>query len=60
MPTSSDEFISPSRAANLLGVSKQTIINYLKAGKLKGERGPLGRVVSLSSVEELAKTRELA
>ncbi len=36
------KFFTPQEAANMLGVSKQTVINWIKDGKIRAERTPGG------------------
>jgi excisionase family DNA binding protein len=56
-PIQMQQYVTPSKAANLLGVSKNTVVNWLDSGKLEGQRTVLGRTVKLSSIEKVLKER---
>ena len=51
----SDKYVGTGEAAKGLGVSNLTIINYIKAKKLKGKQNPINRrwKILKSSVEKL-------
>ncbi len=54
------DWITPSRAANMLGVSVATVRSLADSGKLTMERTALGRLISFDSVESLKAERETA
>ena len=52
-----DGWLSPTQAAAALGVSADTVRRLLDAGKLRGARTVLGRVIDPTSVEEVKAAR---
>ena len=56
-PTSSSHWITPSQAARLLGVSAQWVRVLADQGTIRSERTPLGRLLDVQSVDDLARTR---
>lgn len=58
MTTEAPEWLSPTEAANLLGISSNRVRQLADAGKLVAERSPLGRLISRASVEQLREERE--
>lgn len=44
------DFLAPSEAARLLGMSSKQVVRLLESGVLKGQRTPLGRLVDADSV----------
>jgi hypothetical protein len=53
----SREWLAPSAAARLLGVSAPRVRQLMAEGKLEFNWTPLGRVVSVASVADLAEQR---
>lgn len=52
------DYLSTGQAAAALGVSPQTIVNYVQAGKLDAHRLPSGhRRISRESVDRLREER---
>jgi len=55
--TESSDWLSPTQAANRLGISTQRVRQLADAGQLAHVRTPLGRVFTRASVERLAEER---
>ena len=53
------DWLTMTQAAQVLGVSDQTVRNLADKGKLELNRTPLGRLVSAQSVEKLRTEREV-
>jgi excisionase family DNA binding protein len=51
------DYIGPSEAARIVGVSAQTIRDWVAAGKLPALRTGIGRVFEIRAVERLAQER---
>ena len=58
--TMTDEWMTPSQAANRLGLSGIRVRQLLSEGRIKHIRTPLGRLVSPSDVERLRAERAAA
>ena len=52
------EWLTPARAAHILGVTPQRIRQLMRAGRLACIRTPLGRLADPTSVERLRAERE--
>lgn len=50
-------WVTPSQAANLLGVSAQTVRSWCDRGRLTSARTILGRLIDPDSVQEIQKER---
>ncbi len=50
-------YLSPTEAANAIGVSTQTVRLWVRAGKMPALRTPNGIVLRREDVEEVAKAR---
>lgn len=53
-----EEWLAPSEAARILGVSIRTLHNMADSGKLVAQRTPIGRLISSESVHELKELRD--
>jgi excisionase family DNA binding protein len=51
------EYLSPSQAAARVGVSHQTIVAWMDAGRLRGLRTPIGRLIEKQDAERVAQER---
>jgi len=58
--STTDSRLTPSQAARRLGLSSQSIGDLFDAGRLTGQRTPLGRLIDTASVERLAAERAAA
>jgi excisionase family DNA binding protein len=50
--------VGPTAAARILGLSARHVVRLLDNGRLDGFRTPLGRLITLDSVERLAAERQ--
>ena len=52
------EYLSPSQAAARVGVSHQTIVAWMDAGRLRGLRTPIGRLIEKQDADRVAAARQ--
>ena len=54
------DYLSPSQAGRLIGVSARRIVQLCDAGRLPYTRTPLGRLLPRAAVEDYARGRSWA
>ncbi len=57
MASEDTDWITPTQAANALGLSYRRVLQLIDSGRLASTRTPLGRLISRESVKQLVEAR---